>query len=216
MDAAKLTRKDEALVRTTAGKLHDEMKVVNALLELADQLEGKPGFPIAKGEPELPDEDEYLVQKKGRDRDSTPSSPWNVRSQKRFHRSDRDRRAQKYKKFRQVFRAILEDEDEMARMPPEAFAEDYHDPSSSGSSTTSEEAMGPSGEEEDSSFMPAEVFAAEYKAKKRVNELKQMRQLFKNGQSDKTKTWVKEQQKKEPCFLCGKLGHWSRECPDRS
>ena len=38
--------------------------MVNALLELADQLEGKPGFPIAKGEPELPDEDEYLVQKR--------------------------------------------------------------------------------------------------------------------------------------------------------
>ena len=26
---------------------------------------------------------------------------------------------------------------------------------------------------------------------------------------------MKEQQKKEPCFLCDKLGHWSQECPLR-
>ena len=39
MDAAKLSRKYEAMVRTTAGGLHDEKRVVNALLEAADQLD---------------------------------------------------------------------------------------------------------------------------------------------------------------------------------
>ena len=63
--------------------------------------------------------------------------------------------------------------------------------------------------------MPAEVYAQEYKAKKKVNELKQMRQYFQRGNSEKTKAWVREQQKKEPCFLCDKLGHWSQECPLR-
>ena len=75
MDGAKLSRKDEALVRTTAGGLNEEMKVVNSLLELADQLEGKIGFPIGRGEPEMPDDDEYLVQKRGRDRDGGSATP---------------------------------------------------------------------------------------------------------------------------------------------
>lgn len=26
---------------------------------------------------------------------------------------------------------------------------------------------------------------------------------------------VKEKQQTDPCFLCGKLGHWSQECPLR-
>ena len=63
--------------------------------------------------------------------------------------------------------------------------------------------------------LPAEVYAQEYKAKRKVNEIKQMRQFFRKGGSDKAKAWIKEQQKKEPCFLCNKLGHWSQECPMR-
>ena len=43
-----------------------------------------------------------------------------------------------------------------------------------------------------------------------------MRQFFKGGHTEKTKQWIKDQQKKEPCFICQKLGHWSRECPDRA
>ena len=64
--------------------------------------------------------------------------------------------------------------------------------------------------------MPDEVFAAEYKAKKRVNELKQMRQFFKNGQSDKTKTWVKEQQKKSHASSVGSWDIGAENVPDRS
>ena len=167
MDAAKLSRKDEAMVRTTAGGLHDELKVVNAFLELADQLEGKQGYPIGRGEPEMPDEDEYLVQKKYRDRDNTGN--FKRRGRSRFR--ERDRRAHKYKKFKQVFHAILGDEANSSQMPPEAFAETdsgEHPPGTSPSSS-SDEATVEEGEEGDDDFMPAEVFAQEYKAKQRVN-----------------------------------------------
>ena len=70
-------------------------------------------------------------------------------------------------------------------------------------------------EGDEASDLPAEVYAQEYKAKKRVNELKQMRQFFKKegNQGDKARAWIKEQQKKEPCFICGRLGHWPKECP---
>ena len=64
--------------------------------------------------------------------------------------------------------------------------------------------------------MPAEVYAQECKAKKQVNELRQMRQFYQKGNSEKTKAWVKEQQKKEPCFLRNKFGHWSQERPLRN
>ena len=207
MDGAKLSRKDQALVRTTAGGLNEEMKVVNSLLELADQLEGQSGFPIGRGEPEMPDEDEYLVQKRGRDRDGGHMPPY------KRDREERHRRSNKYRKFRQVFHAILEDQDEADLMPSEAFGEESQgaDATSSASESTSQ-----AGEEEDEDFMPAEVYAQEYRAKKKINELKQMRQFFKGGHTDKTKQWIKDQQKKEPCFICQKLGHWSRECPDRA
>ena len=115
LDGAQLSRKDQALVRTTAGGLSEEMKVINSLLELADQLEGKVGLPIGRGEPEMPDDDEYPVQKRGRDREGVPSVPY------KRDRDERHRRTNKYRKFRQVFHAILEDDDEAEQMPSEGF-----------------------------------------------------------------------------------------------
>ncbi|CAE7425559.1 psaC, partial [Symbiodinium necroappetens] len=196
MDAARLTRKDEALIKTASGGLHDEGRVINAMLELSEQLEGLPGYPIGRGEPELPDEDRYLVQKDKDHGDKTHRREDRGRRPFRDHRGGQDRRGRwggRMKKLKQVFHAILEDNEDS----------DSADGSSSGSSRSEpndEEARdGPvPNKEEDTSegSMPAEVYAQEYKAKKKVNELKQMRQYFQRGNADKTKAWVKEQQKK--------------------
>ena len=220
LDAAKLTRKDEALVKTAAGGLKDENRVVNALLELADQLEGQPGCPIGQGEPNLPDEDQFLVQKgrgdHGRvDRAGRGDRP-GVRP--RDHHGQRQGHDGKFrrrfgKKWKQVFHAILEDDSEgegSTTSEQEGSGSEARGDSDGAEGTLSTSAGSPP---EHSDNLPAEVYAQEYKAKKKVNELKQMRQFFQKGtNSEKTKAWVKEQQKKEPCFLCGKLGHWSQEC----
>ncbi|CAE7756515.1 RE2 [Symbiodinium sp. CCMP2456] len=220
LDAAKLTRKDEALVKTAAGGLHEEGRVVSALLELSEQLEGQPGWPIGKGEPDLPDDDEFLVQKnkwKHRgDRGDAEDKGGGDRGRHRTKggRFASDRFRGKFKKrFKQVFHAILEDGSDESSASSDGPSEGDGPPrdddeDGSGSSTEPSEGL--------DQQAPAEIFAQEHRAKKRVNELKQMRQYFQKGTNgDRTKAWVKEQQKTEPCFLCQKLGHWSQECPLR-
>ena len=64
LDAAKLTKRDLALIKAAAGgSLEHEEPVTLALLDLAEQLEGLPHFPIGRGEALLDNEDKYLVQK---------------------------------------------------------------------------------------------------------------------------------------------------------
>ena len=66
LDSAKLTRKDLALLKAACGgDIEDETKVISAMLELAEQFEGAPYCPIGQGEPQLDNEDQYLVQKPG-------------------------------------------------------------------------------------------------------------------------------------------------------
>ena len=186
LDAAKLTKKDEALVKTAAGGLHEEGRVVSALLELSEQLEGQPGWPIGKGEPDLPDEDEFLVQKNKwklhRDRGGADERSGGDRGRHR-HKNGRfssDRFKGKFKKrFKQVFHAILEDNSDESSSDSgdpsegEEPARDDEDKDGSGSSTEPSEGM--------EQQAPAEIFAQEHRAKKRVNELKQMRQYFQKG-----------------------------------
>ena len=51
MDAAKLTKRDLALIKAAAGgSLEHEEPVTLAFLDLAEQLEGLPHFPIGRGE----------------------------------------------------------------------------------------------------------------------------------------------------------------------
>ena len=209
LDAAKLSRKDEALIKTASQGLHDEGRVVNAMLDLAEQLEGLPGFPIGKGEPDMPDEDKYLVQKRAGDREFPPRR--DDRSGRFQHGGKGSRGNRLRAKWKQVFHTILEDIDSSDGQASEPAAEEDEPDQDDGTGGEEESA---SGETEAASDLPAEVYAQEYKAKKRVNEIKQMRQYYKKD-PEKTKAWIKEQQKREPCFLCQKLGHWSQECPLR-
>ena len=209
LDAAKLSKKDEALIKTASQGLHDEGRVVNAMLDLAEQLEGLPGYPIGKGEPDMPDEDKYLFQRR-----SSDSGPTNHRDERsgRFQPGPKGSRGHRMRgKWKQVFHTILEDmessdENGSEPTPDEGEPEDLDATGAEDDST--------SGEIETPTDIPAEVFAQEYKAKKKVNEIKQMRQYYRKD-PEKTKAWIKEQQKREPCFLCQKLGHWSQECPLR-
>ena len=54
--------------------------------------------------------------------------------------------------------------------------------------------------------MPAEAYAQEYRVKKKINELKQMRLFCKCGNMEKTTQWTCEKQNKEAGFLCQNLG----------
>ena len=45
LDAAKLTMKDEDLIKTLAGGLHDELTVVNAMLNSQTSLRDRPDVP---------------------------------------------------------------------------------------------------------------------------------------------------------------------------
>lgn len=109
LDAAKLTKRDLALVKAASGgTLEDEDMVIAALMDLAEELEGQPGCPIGRGEPTLDQEDKYLVQKASTSSLTTISSPGQeVRGGQR--RAGR-RRVFSRKKFRDALMAILDDD----------------------------------------------------------------------------------------------------------
>ena len=89
-----------------------------------------------------------------------------------------------------MFHAILEDDsdgtssdDEDSEGQGDEPNQGDEDPEGTSSSRESYEGDGQA---------PAEIFAQEHRAKKRVNELKQMRQFFQKGTSnDHTRAWVK-------------------------
>eukprot|EP00438_Fugacium_kawagutii_P019634 Skav232807 [mRNA] locus=scaffold614:489248:497143:- [translate_table: standard] len=243
LDAAKLTKRDQALLKAAAGgTLEDEEKVVVALLELADQLEGQAGFPIGRGEATLDNEDKFLVQKAGGGSSSasTTTSPSSASSTTSFRRK---RPFFNRRRVREALVAILEGEDTdlpgdtedlqglQGLFDDESLDEDEEGnvvlEATSGTTTTASPtppsapsvASGDSVEGgADNALM--EIYAQEYRARNKVRELKKMRQYFqkeqKPGQSNEhVQKWVKEKQQTDPCFLCGKLGHWSQECPLR-
>ena len=228
LDAAKLTKRDLALIKAAAGgSLEHEEPVTLALLDLAEQLEGLPHFPIGRGEALLDNEDKYLVQKGGGASPSTLSSN-PAMSPPPTSGGPRRRRFLNRKRFREALVAIMEgdDDDDNNQEAEEIFAalneagedsleedeENLENHSSTGNSS--------SGASEAGETPLLEIYAQEYKARNKVRELRKMRQYFtkdKAGsqQPEHVKQWVKKQQETDPCFLCGKLGHWSQECPLR-
>ena len=112
LDSAKLTRKDFALLKALCGgNLDDEARILTALLELAEHFEGLPHCPIGRGEPQLDNEDKYLVQKPGQSISTSSSTPSIDRSNpsRKFHRGRGGRFSRR--RFRDALVAILEDED---------------------------------------------------------------------------------------------------------
>ena len=64
VDGARLTKKDRVMIKTRAGSDGEE-QVTNAMVELAPELEGEPGYPIGFSEPDAAARqgDEFLVQR---------------------------------------------------------------------------------------------------------------------------------------------------------
>ena len=226
LDAAKLTKRDLALIKAAAGgALEDETAVTFAMLELADQLEGVQGFPIGRGEPQIDHEDKYLVQKASSTAStSATSSPMAFQSRRPKGRG----RGFQRRRLRDALVAILEDDeqegDEMAENLEEEVSTllgdescEEEDPDITAFAPVMQDQAGATG---DAGPM-AEIFAQEYKARNRVRQIKKMRQYFQKDTSGgkrrdpNVQKWVEEQQKTEPCFICRQLGHWSQECPYR-
>ena len=230
LDSAKLTRKDLALLKAACGvNLEDEAKVVVSLLELSEQLEGQPHCPIGRGEPQLDNEDKYLVQKHTSSSSSTTASSPDKPSHRRFQRGRGGRFSRR--RFRDALVAILEEDDQgedndtvgSDSMDEEdgvgRVATEKEDDMTEFASNEGNAESVLSGQNE----ALAEIFAQEYKARNRVRKIKKMRQYFQRdhpggpsgARSEHVKKWVAEQQKTEPCFICHQLGHWSQECPFR-
>jgi len=201
LDAAKLTKRDLALIKAASGgSLEEEDAVTTSLMDLSEQLEGQAGCPIGKGEPTLDQEDKYLVQKAT---SSSMSSPLQSATQSSSGgpggRRGNRRRFFGRRRFRDALMAILEDEDAMEEpmdednfmaefMGEESMDDDEDDITSFGGSTTAPvlEASNASTTTSTTSssasslpdFSMAEIYAQEYKARNRVKEIKKMRQYF--------------------------------------
>ena len=108
LDAAKLTKHDLALIKAGAGgSLKHEEPVTLALVDLAEQLEGLPHFPIGKGEALLDNEDKYLVQKGVGASTASPAVPPTAPNAG----PPRRRRFLNRKRFREALVAIMEGDD---------------------------------------------------------------------------------------------------------
>eukprot|EP00435_Cladocopium_sp_Y103_P070184 s1331_g34.t1 len=64
LDGARLSRKDKVMIKTRAGS-DKEVDITNAMVELAPELEGEPGFPIGSSEPNVTARqgEEFLIQR---------------------------------------------------------------------------------------------------------------------------------------------------------
>ena len=67
VDHARLTKRVRAMIKTKAGDFTDEFKVTTAMVELASELDGEPGYAVGHSEPALArNGEEWLLQREGR------------------------------------------------------------------------------------------------------------------------------------------------------
>ena len=201
IDAAKLTKRDQALLKAACGgTLDDEDAVATSLIDLADQLEGVPGCPIGRGEPTLDQEDRYLVQKPGSTTSLTASTATSGDKQQQSYRRNPRRKFFGRKKFRDALMAILEDDDLGEEDEEDPLADalgeescDEDDGAAMGdmnafsppdnspmeANVTQPPMQNPTGAMPPFPVGPlAEIYAQDYKARNRVREIKKMRQYF--------------------------------------
>ena len=174
LDGARLTRKDKVMIKTKAG-IDREEEVVNAMVELAPELEGEPGFPIGGSEPNIAARqgEELLVQR---------GEKYGLPGKKEVNMVDYDNPFGE-----ELFDVEEEDGHVEEEMDPPELVHAAH-----------------------------EAFAMHHKAKQRIMEIKKLRQYFRKPDPDERRRMLQEKMKTSPCHRCGQLGHWSRECPQKS
>ena len=64
LDHSKLTRRDKAMIKTKAVDINNEAAVTGAMMDLAAELDGEPGFPVHLSEPnQARNGEEWLLQR---------------------------------------------------------------------------------------------------------------------------------------------------------
>ena len=189
LDHAHLSRRDKAMIKTKAGTDVDEHLVTCAMVELATELEGEPGYPLGMSEPNMAKNGEEWLLQRGDTRSRLSNLGGSATNGRQASGTPGGRLA------RHSFAAeggegyeLFEDEPgeedyEEADIPPELLMREN------------------------------EAFGMHYKAKQKIAEVKKLRQYYRKPDNDTKRKALAEQMKVNPCHNCGELGHWSRECP---
>ena len=187
LDHAHLSRRDKAMIKTKAGSVVDEDLVTSAMVELAVDLEGEPGYPLGFSEPNMArNGEEWMVQRgEPRGRYGAPG-PGRTTSGAPGGRMARQAFGAEWEEPVEHYAQVLDDgEDSLdeSEAPPELLMREN------------------------------EAFGMQYKVKQRIAEVKKLRQYYRRPDNDTKRKALAEQMKVNPCHNCGELGHWSRECP---
>ncbi|CAE7238450.1 TY4B-J, partial [Symbiodinium sp. CCMP2456] len=185
LDHAHLSRRDRAMIKTKAGTDTDEHLVTSAMVELACELEGEPGYPLGMSEPNIARNGEEWMLQRGDQRS-------------RFQGQGPGRGVSGAPGSRAARQSFAADWEEVVESP---FPEEGEDSLDEGDAPP------------ELLMKENEAFGMQYKAKQKIAEVKKLRQYYRKPDNDAKRKALAEQMKVNPCHNCGELGHWSRECP---